>query len=601
MSLTLRLTLTYLLVTLGGLLLLGVGAVTLAGAYTEQQRERALGSQADLYATYLSEIVASPETLPALAPDLATRATLPTGVQPRIFARNGARLAGDPALGPFPSRAALALISSSLPLPVSQVPGRRYVARSIAGPTGSIGVVELSQSTEDEQVLRHDLLVTVVQAALGAALVMALVSLLVARSIARPIGHLQILAEALANGALDLRANSKLGARRDEIGRLAASLDHMATQLQRRIGESEGERMRLAAVLASISEGVVALDAEGGLLFANPAAERLLDVRDEGQRTEDERPSTDAGEFEYLDSGLSILTQLQALDLPLAPPTVLEREVTLGNRQLLIVVTPTSRVLHVVSEPQHIPASVWVMRDITRLKALEQARTRFVRSISHELRTPLTAIRGALENLHDDARPDQQAPLATLEDEAARLTRLVDELLRPPTDGALLPTERRPVDLGALARELCALQAGRARRAGVTLHCDVVPAIPLVLGDRDRLKQALLNLLDNALRATPPGGEVLVKVEETQARRQSRVRVVVEDSGPGVAAELRERIWQRGVSGRDFGLDDTGGAGLGLALVREIVAAYGGRTWVEGREPNGARFLLELPSASRPG
>jgi signal transduction histidine kinase len=231
---------------------------------------------------------------------------------------------------------------------------------------------------------------------------------------------------------------------------------------------------------------------------------------------------------------------------------------------------------------------------MTRIKELEQARARFFRTISHELRTPLTAIRGMLENLRDDARPDQRGPLATLDEETARLARLVNELLRPPADGTL-PTERRPVDLGLLASELCALQQGRARRAGIALHCTIAPDTPTIRGDRDRLKQALLNLLDNALKATSAGGEVRVSVQPAAGSQQPAVITSVEDSGPGIPAELRERVWEHGVSGAALGLEETGGAGLGLALVREIVAAHGGRAYLEPSEAlGGARFVITL-------
>jgi signal transduction histidine kinase len=461
MSLTLRLALTYLLITLGGLLLLGSGAVLLAGRYDAARREQELGGQADIFAAFVAEVAPNEGTLAALAPGLAARAALPSGVVVRIFAANGQLLSPQAGLGPFPSRPAVALVRASLPLPVSQVPTRRYAARS-AGP----GIVEISQSTDPELVLRRNLLATVAQAALGSALVMALVSLLLARSIARPITRLQTLAGALASGDLARRARPLVGRRRDEIGALAASLDEMAAEIQRRIAEAEGER--------------------------------------------------------------------------------------------------------------------------ARLQAMEQARVRFVRSVSHELRTPLTAITGLLEQLRDDARPDQQASLALLEDEAARLGRLAHELLRPSQSGALPSAAAQPVDLAGLAEELCALQQGRARRAGIALRCTTDPAAPSVLGDRDRLRQALLNLVDNGLRATPPGGSVHVSVVATEGGQQ--VRVVVADTGPGVPPDLEDQIWERGVSG-------SGGAGLGLALVQEIVAAHGGSAQHEASAGEGTRFSITLPAA----
>jgi signal transduction histidine kinase len=187
----------------------------------------------------------------------------------------------------------------------------------------------------------------------------------------------------------------------------------------------------------------------------------------------------------------------------------------------------------------------------------------------------------------DRAPEAEQAALSSMEAEVLRLSRLVDELLRPPDDGRLLPTERRPVDLGALAAELCALLSGRADRAGVTLRCEPSAGL-IVLGDRDRLKQVLLNLLDNALRVTPAGGQVII----AGALADGLVRVAVADDGPGVPPDQRVQIWERGLRGAPA---TAGSAGLGLAIAREIIAAHGGRAYLDERSGPGARFVIELP------
>jgi signal transduction histidine kinase/HAMP domain-containing protein len=599
MSLRLRLTLTYLLVTISGLLLLGGGFIALAGRYTAQQRARTLAGQAEVFANFVTELVRTPTALQSLAPDLAASGVVPGDVTVRIFSPAGTLLSAQRGLGPFPSRAVLDLVENPLPLPISQVSDRRYVAFPMMRDGALLGVVELSHPTAEEAQLQRALRAMVGQAALLAALVMTLVSLLVARSIARPITQLTHHAGELASGSpahspptapiVEMYPDQTRRSRsNDEIHRLAHSLEDMAGQLQARIAEAERERTRLAAVLTTISEGVVALDAAGELLFANPAAAALLESA----------------------SPAEIAPRLAALDLLPPDDLPVEHEVTIGSRQLLITISPVSAATQataVQAMPPQVLASVWVLRDMTRLKALEQARTRFFRSISHDLRTPLTTIRGMLENMQDVAPPAQQATLTTIEDETARLARLVEELLHPPDNGMLLPTERRPINLDVLAREICDLQQGRARRAGITLTCTVLDSPPPVYGDRDRLKQALLNLLDNALRFTPAGGTVVIEVTTAQpssSTSASAIRLSVADNGPGIPAELRERIWERGVRGVDLGYPDMDGeqrgAGLGLAIVREIVTAHGGQVRVDAHAPRGARFVLELPSQRLP-
>ncbi len=593
MSLTLRLPLTYLLVTLGGLLLLGGGFITLAGQYTAQQGQRALETQAAIYSDYLAALASNTADLQALATSSAISGVLPADVTVRIFSVNGTLLSNSAGLGPFPSRPVLDLTSSPLPLPISQVANRRYIARAIPGNNGPIGIVELSHSTIAEQQFQRGLYTLLIQSTLLAALGMVGISLLVARPIVAPIVRLTRHAEELAQGKVApdgqftlalarprwwqrtlIRWPAPTERSRDEIVLLARSLSQMAGQLQARIAEAEQERSRLHLVLSSISEGVVALDAQETLIFANPAATTLLAA-----------PNPAA-----------IPACLAALQVPLHPPAPLDQELQLEERYLIVSVNPVGHNPAPSDSPQQHPAVVLVLRDITRLKELEQARTRFLRSVSHDLRTPLTAIRGMLENLHDSAPPQQQPTFRTLEEESARLTRLVDELLNPSTSGALLLGERRRIDLGLLTGELCSLQQGRARRAGITLSCRVAAELPPVYGDRDRIKQAVLNLLDNAIHVTPPGGMVLVTVERAGPLA---LRVQVADDGPGVPTEWRERIWERGVRGVDLGQSQhQSGAGLGLAIVREIASAHGGRAWVEDNQPQGARFVLEFPLTS---
>ncbi len=518
MSLTLRLTLTYLLIALAGVLLLGAGFIVLTGRHLAVQRERELTAQATIYAALLGELASSPAALEALAPTRPGAELLAPGTAARIFSIAGAVLAGDPALGPFPSRAALSLLHPPVPLPASQVAGRLYAARPIMGATGPIGVLELSSDTAADAQLMAALRRFALQAALAAVALSALVGLLVARSIARPVVQLTRRAEALA---------------------------------------------------ASLDEGRPAM-----------LVQQTHNANDQQLLSDDGQPATDS----------------PSLPIPLRLSEKLPwRKRESGKLQL--ATSRPSRWWPVVgawpsagskNEIAALDASLARLdaglRSYTaRIAELQQARAQFYRGVSHELRTPLTAIRVGLENLADSAPPNTRATIAMLEREAARLGRLVEELLA----GRAEPAAPALLDLSALAAEVCALFAGRAERAGIELS---VAGAPLELwGDRDRLKQALINLVDNALRVTPPGGAVLVAT----LRAGPWARLAVMDGGPGVPAELRERIWEPGVRGAD------GGAGLGLAIVREIAQAHGGVAYLDERYEPGARFVIDLPLEER--
>lgn len=218
-----------------------------------------------------------------------------------------------------------------------------------------------------------------------------------------------------------------------------------------------------------------------------------------------------------------------------------------------------------------------------QVEQLADARQQFYRSVSHELRTPLTAIRGAAENLDDDALPDQQASLQIIQLEAARLQRLVEELLHPRDDAPLPMRQRQPLDLQILVEEARQIMLPRAHRVGISLRATSTSM--QILGDDDRLKQALLNLLDNALWWTPAGGKVVIEAHPDG----DQARVLVCDTGPGIQPSLRSQVWERGISG-------SGGQGLGLALVRDIVHAHGGS--VALLDGPGTIIELRLPLAT---
>lgn len=203
------------------------------------------------------------------------------------------------------------------------------------------------------------------------------------------------------------------------------------------------------------------------------------------------------------------------------------------------------------------------------INRLAETRREFYRSVSHELRTPLAALRGMAENLEDEATPDQQRSIAIMQAETARLQRLVDELLAGGEGELVLLRERRPIELSGLAAGVVELMQPRATRAGVRLDFKS-NTHGAINGDQDRLKQALVNVLDNALKWTPPGGEVHITVTATSLQNRPTLTIAVADTGPGIPPELQATLWGRGARGTG------GGQGLGLALARQIVEAHGG-------------------------
>jgi len=228
------------------------------------------------------------------------------------------------------------------------------------------------------------------------------------------------------------------------------------------------------------------------------------------------------------------------------------------------------------------------------LAATERTRSEMLRDLAHELRTPLTTVRGYVEALSDGVMTLDPATVGTIESELARVERLVDDIAtvsraeERQLDLHLRPTAAGDLAVGAVAAAAQAFDAGR-----VELVCAVETDLPAVVVDRDRVQEVLANLLDNALRHTPPGGRVTV----TARRGVRAVELAVSDTGDGLAPQHLRRVFERFYrvdGGRSRG---RGGTGIGLAIARALTEAHGGRLRAESPGPGkGSTFTVTLPA-----
>jgi signal transduction histidine kinase len=253
------------------------------------------------------------------------------------------------------------------------------------------------------------------------------------------------------------------------------------------------------------------------------------------------------------------------------------RAIATGDLSRRLPVTSHDEVGRLAASINHMAA------DLDRLEA---ARREFIAKISHDLRTPLTAIKGFIVNLQDSAPTEMQTSLASMDEQADRLIRLVNDLL------ALSRLQRGELrlrcaatDLAAVARSAAELVEGRARRLGVALILDLPLDLPPISADADRLQQVVVNLLDNALKFTPAGGRVWLRI----LYDENAVDLVVADEGPGLGEVEKERVFEPYYRGPG------GGAGLGLTIAHEIVAAHGGQIWLEARPEGGTEAHFRLP------
>ena len=410
---------------------------------------------------------------------------------------------------------------------------------------------------------QRDVLAAAFFALLGAAVLAWLFS----RSVSRPVIELRDVARAIASGDLERRPTI---AAPGEIGDLAMALHRMAEQLGMRLEALEADEALLIAVVESLDEGIVVVDARGNVIRVNESARRLLALH---QRT------PFAADLLPLDRAIG-----QALRGAMAGTALEPTETTLEGHTLLV----SARGLRG-------GGAVLALLDLTARRRLEMVRRDFVANVSHELKTPLTVVGGFAETLLDPELPaeERQRFARTIQASAQRMQRIVDDLLDLSRyeSGAWRP-DLGEVNVAALVNDAITAGSAAASARSVTLAADVAPDVARLTGDPTALRQVLDNLVQNAVRYAP-GGRVTVFARP----EDGGVRIGVSDTGIGIAPQHLPRIFERFYRVDPGRSRAEGGTGLGLAIVRHLVEAHGGTVRAESTPGVGTTISFYLPNA----
>ncbi len=418
----------------------------------------------------------------------------------------------------------------------------------------------------------------VLSAALLAALGAVLLALLIAERIARPVRQLTQVVQRMAEGDLSARL---LATTRDEVGTLTHAFNQMADRLRETITTLAGERGRLSAVLDNMADGALITDGEGRVRLINPAAARLLDTNTEAALG---RSFAQVARDHRL---IALWQRCHEQGTEQIESVEMDRQ----GPFLQAIATPLQD-----AEPR---ACLVILQDLTRVRRLETVRRDFISNISHELRTPLASLKAVVDTLRGGALDDPPAAqrfLDRMEVEVDALTQMVQELL----ELSRIESGQAPFRLAPMAVAEAVLPAverlrPQAERSGLRLTVDLPPALPPVLADAERIQQVVTNLVHNAIKFTPTGGEVTISA----ASGEGEVVVSVCDTGVGISADDLPRIFERFYKADQA--RRSGGTGLGLAIAKHIVQAHGGRIWVESIEGKGSMFHFSLPSAGKEG
>jgi two-component system, OmpR family, phosphate regulon sensor histidine kinase PhoR len=441
-------------------------------------------------------------------------------------------------------------------------------------------------------VIRTSVVITAIDEALGSfyqrlfwavlliSLVAAIISLAISKKITRPIEQMTSVATRFAAGELDLRVAIP---KATELAELAVALNQMAQQLNARIETIQKERGRMETILSSMAEGVLAIDSTGHIVSINQAAANLLNV------------DTDV-------IGSSIEEAARNPQLLQSVADILRHEHP-GTSEACIV-KENGRCLQlyssILTDPQGVRSgAVLVLQDITRTRQLEEVRRDFVANVSHELKTPVTSIKGFVETLLDGAlyEPHQvQRFLTIISRHSDRLNAIIDDLLslsrlEEETEKRRLSFEEAPIKPALnSAIELAKLKADD-KHIELKLRCDSKITAKI---NAPLIEQAVLNLIDNAIKYSQENSLIEVQAERTAS--QTVIRVA--DHGSGIPQEHLDRIFERFYvvdKGRSRKL---GGTGLGLSIVKHIAQVHGGRVDVKSTLGEGTTFEIRLPVQS---
>jgi nitrogen fixation/metabolism regulation signal transduction histidine kinase len=360
-----------------------------------------------------------------------------------------------------------------------------------------------------------------------------------------------------------------------ELRRRRADLVAANAELETTNRQLDEQRRRFGSILERLDAGVLAFWEDGRLAFLNDTARRLLG-RDGA-----------AADVERLDELLApaALAPLRAFLVRAREGGAREETLKVGRRVL------EAHLAQAQAEAGSGGPSIVTLEDTTDLVAAERAAAweEAARRMAHEIKNPLTPIRLAAERMRrraadgGDGLPKVvEEGASTIVQEVTALAALVDTFQR----FARLPAAvLEPTDLGAVVRQVAKLYDGVKR--GISVTADAVPDLPPARADSGQLRRALINLVDNAVSATPEGGRVRIAARVADGHAV----LAVEDDGPGIPAADRERVFEP-----DFSTKGRG-SGLGLAIVARIAAEHGGRVRVEENAPHGCRFLLEWPAS----
>lgn len=405
----------------------------------------------------------------------------------------------------------------------------------------------------------------------------ALLGILLARTITRPIADMRTQALAMAKGNFSRKVKVYGN---DELGTLAMTFNNLTKKIQEAQAMTEGERRKLSSVLLNMTDGVIATDRKGRVILINEPAAQMLNV---SRETVLAQPIVSLFDLDDVNTFEDLLEEQESIILDYSTQTE------------PFILRATFSVIQ--KETGFVNGLICVLHDITEQEKIDAERREFVANVSHELRTPLTTMRSYLEALADGAWRDEDiAPnfLEVTRTETERMIRLVNDLLQlSKLDTTDFKVNLEWVDFVTFYHRIID-RFEMTKEQNVTFKRNLPEQAIFVEIDEDKMIQVLYNIISNALKYSPEGGQITFSILQTE----DKITVSVEDQGMGIPKESIDKIFNRFYRVDKARSRKMGGTGLGLAIAMEIVEAHGGEIWAESQEGKGTKISFSLPYES---
>ncbi|HPD57279.1 MAG TPA: ATP-binding protein [Smithellaceae bacterium] len=451
-----------------------------------------------------------------------------------------------------------------------------YIAAPVKRDNKIMGYIRLARPLQDVK----DFIEKVYQSIFVTIVILAIISLLTALFIsyrlAAPIRLMEKVTRKLRQGQ---QASAILLHTSDETRKLADNINYLVEELKNQIRLANEEKSKLMTAITSINEGVLILNEEEKIEFISPAINNILNQKYDNI---------------FGKTLMEALRNLELLDLYKKfkeTRSAVSGEVTLGDADPVITKVSISP-FHGANESEK---AMVVFHDITRLRKLEMIRTDFVANVTHEIRTPLTAIIGYLETIKSGKvknTEDINKFVSIMLNQAQRLNRLVEDLMTiSKIELGEMSFKHEDIDLSEVIGGVIPLLERKAQEKKIKIINGMTQRMKTIRGDKDRLMQIFVNILDNAVKFTQENGEVTINASETKGG----VIVDITDTGTGIPKEEIQRLGERFYRVDKTRSRDLGGTGLGLSIVKHLMVAHGGRMEIKSALGRGTTVSLFFP------